>query len=83
MYSGRQHVRSFARPATFTKCAIMYREETARPRRANFCIRLQVDKLRSPAIFSKSSTALTFIFKIKNSNRMNWKEHDVLEPSGL
>ena len=32
---------------------------------------------------SKSSTSLTFIFKFKNSNRINWQLHNGIKPSGL
>ena len=34
-----------------TKCTIMYCEQTAGPRRANFCTYMHVDKIASLAIF--------------------------------
>ena len=56
--------------SSVTKCTIMYYEQTAGQRSANFCIRIHVDKAPFQAKFYPS---FAFIFKVKDSNRVHWE----------
>ena len=54
LQSMRSYVRSFVSPcvrASITKCAIMYREQTAGSRSTIFRTQMHVDKIPSPANF--------------------------------
>lgn len=51
-----------------TKCTIMHRQQTAGSKSANLCRYMQADRVDQ--FSSKSSTYLTFIFGIDDSNRV-------------
>ena len=89
MYAGRQcvgwFVRSSVRPyvrTSFTKCAIMYYEQTAGPKRANFAKICILTRYTRPPIFIQIVNGLDVYFQGQNSNRIDLQGHNALEPSG-
>ena len=62
--------------ASADKCKIIYCKQMAVPRSSNFCTYKQVYRIHSLAQFhSNSQRFLTFIFKVKDSNRVHWQVH--------
>ena len=67
-----------------TKCTLMYFVQTAGPKSGKFVYtwsRWQGTCVGQ--ISSKSLTSLTFVFKVKESNQIQWQVHNVLEHSGV
>ena len=57
---------------SFTKCTIMYPEQTAGPSGANLCTRMHIDKRRSSANFHSNRQRLLFS-KVNDFNRIHWE----------